>query len=252
MQGEYGAFPGTMRRLFLFLVLIGAANLRTFAGPSQAEAQAEFASADKKLNQAWGEVKNRFSGEVLEELKEQQKAWVTFRDERAESAASVGQGEEVDPKKTPAYFLTAAKLSVDRAACLLRLAKGEDEPLTGIWIDGTGGTIDIVERDGRLYFDFNVVRTQAFNLGALAGTASWNTPLGWFSDKGRDAGKADETNMAFILRGQRLEIVTANADSYHGNRAYFDGRYFKVASLDAGEQTAVVKSGETGISLAEQ
>jgi hypothetical protein len=115
-----------------------------------------------------------------------------------------------------------------------------------LWIDGQGGTVEIVEQNGRLLFDFNVVRGPAHNLGVLAGGAVWNEGIGWFSDKGRDKEKAGETNIAFIRRDLRLEVIAANASHYHGHRAYFDGLYFKAASLDAQEQAATARAGEAG------
>jgi len=104
----------------------------------------------------------------------------------------------------------------------------------------------IVEQKGRLLFDFNVVRGKSFDLGVLAGVARWNERVGWFSDKGRDPEKTDETNVAFVRRDLHLEIIAANAQYYQGKRAYFDGLYFKAAALTAEEQAVTVRAGESG------
>ncbi|WP_075088014.1 hypothetical protein [Verrucomicrobium spinosum] len=73
---------------------------------------------------------------------------------------------------------------------------------------------------------------------------------GWFSDKGRDPEKKDESNLAFIYKDLYLEVISANAEHYHGRRAYLDGRYFKVASLDPETQSLVLKAGQSGKSQA--
>ena len=90
------------------------------------------------------------------------------------------------------------------------------------------------------------MRTRAHNVGFIAGIAQWNRGIGWFSDKGREADKPDETNITFIERDRYLEVIGSNTSYYHGNRAYFDGSYYKIAPLDVKEQESVVKAGETG------
>jgi hypothetical protein len=90
-----------------------------------------------------------------------------------------------------------------------------------------------------------VVRGPTYHTGSLAGVASWNWPLGWFSDKGRDKEKTDETNLVFVQAGNVLKIIGANTGYYHGARAYFDGEYCKSGELDEKEKADVMKSAET-------
>ena len=84
------------------------------------------------------------------------------------------------------------------------------------------------------------------HLGGLAGIAVWNTSIGWFSDKGVVKDKTDETNLSFILREKKLEIIGASTGYYHGARAYFDGSYVKVKTLDTKAQAKIVKAAKTG------
>jgi hypothetical protein len=70
--------------------------------------------------------------------------------------------------------------------------------------------------------------------------------MGWFSDKGREADKADETNIVFIEKDDHLEVTGANTSYYHGAHAYFDGSYYKIAPLDDKEEQNVVIAGESG------
>jgi len=153
---------------------------------------------------------------------------------------------EPEGKQSAAYFETAAELTSSRAEWLRSRVKNEDESLTGVWSDSFGGTIEIVQEKERLLFVISVVRGPTFHIGSLAGTARWNTPLGWFSDKGRDKEKTEESNVAFVSRGNVLEIIGANTSYYHGARAYFDGEYCKVAPLDEKKKAEVIKSAEAG------
>lgn len=216
------------------------------APPDDAAAKERFDKADAELNAAWASAKSRFSADRMKELAVVQREWVGYRDIQAD-AAQVKSGGKV---KSAAWFEKAAALSSDRAAWLQRAIKNEGEPLTGVWIDGQGGTLEVVEKNGHLYFDLNTVRGPGYDLGMIAGTASWNAPLGWFSDKGRDPEKKDESNLAFIYKDLYLELISANAEHYHGRRAYLDGRYFKVASLDPETQELVLKAGQSGKSQA--
>jgi hypothetical protein len=91
------------------------------------------------------------------------------------------------------------------------------------------------------------VRGPTSHVGGLAGIAVWNPNIGWFSDKGLDKDKTDETNLSFILRDKKLEITGANTGFYHGARAYFDGSYVKVKPLDAKAQAKIVKAAKAHV-----
>jgi uncharacterized protein YecT (DUF1311 family) len=214
---------------------------------SLTEAKAAFAKADRALNQAWTGVKKALPEKIFTELKAQQRGWIETRD-RAALESSPTPTDAAEAKRWAAYWQKAASLTETRAQWLQRLADNEDDPLTGFWTDGTGGTLQIVEQKEtqKLFFVFHVVRGQSLHVGAIAGGAHWNTPLGWFSDKGREADKPEESNIAFIEKERHLEVTGANTSYYHGARAYFDGAYYKIAPLDDKEQENVVKAGETG------
>lgn len=210
-----------------------------------AEAKAAFAKADKALNDAWAAAKKALDESEFAELQMKQRQWVLYRDDRA-------RGEErhksdADAKKSPDYWETAAELTQARADWLRGRIRNDTDPvLTGLWIDSYGGTVEVVQEKDRLLFVIEVVRGPTFHTGSLAGVATWNDPLGWFSDKGRDKEKPEETNVAFIRRGFVLELIGANTSYYHGARAYFDGEYCKTGDLDAKAKAEVTKSAEAG------
>lgn len=208
------------------------------------EAKAEFAKADTALNEAWAAVKKAVPEPGFSELQIKQRDWMKFREDRARGANR--ENNEPEGKLTAAYYETAAELTQSRADWLRgRIRKGDDS-LTGVWVDSFGGTIEIVQEKERLLFTIEVVRGPTFHTGSLAGVASWNWPLGWFSDKGHDKEKTDETNLVFIQEGNVLKVIGANTSYYHGARAYFDGEYCKSGSLDEKQKAEVTKSAEAG------
>lgn len=211
--------------------------------PTLKEAQADFEKADKELNAAWAFAQSKLTPGEFAALREDQRAWLQHRDRQAGAPdPSDGPGAA----KTADYYTTAASLSRDRARWLRSFAESEVSTLNGRWSDGVGGTLLVVERDGKLYFSFDVVRGPTSHLGGVAGVATWNDPIGWWSDRGLDKSRTDETNLAFRLRNRRLEVAGANTGFYHGARAYFDGDYIRLGPLTPKESAELVKEATSG------
>ena len=225
--------------------------------PTLAEAKAAFAKADRELNQAWSAAKAAVTGSALTDLTQSQRDWLEFRNDNAERESE--QAGEKEPKRSATWHSVAAQLTQSRTEWLRGRALGAEAPLetlTGRWVDSFGGTMRIVHQPGaknewgavgvgRLLFDIEVVRGPTYHTGSLAGVASWNDRIGWWSDKG-DPEKTEESNLAFIDRDRCLEVIGANTTHYHGARAYFDGIYCKAGPLDEKEQTEVTKGAESG------
>jgi len=211
-------------------------------------AKAAFDKADHALNAAWAAAKQKLPEDEFNKLKEDQRAWVEHRDYLARSpmyTGAVGRGEL--PLDAPEYLEAAAGLEDMRSEWLTGLLhEWKDDSLTGEWTDSYGGSIEIVERDGHLHFVIQCVRGPTSHVGGLSGIAVWNSTIGWFSDKGRDKDKTDETNLSFVLSDKRLEINGANTGYYHGARAYFGGSYVKVKALDAKAQAKIVNAAKSG------
>jgi len=208
------------------------------------EAKGAFMKADKALNDAWTAAKKALGESEFAELQVKQRNWLKYRENQARGANR--DNNEPEGKQTAAYYDTAAAMTQSRADWLRARVKNEDESLTGVWTDSYGGTLEIVQEKKKLFFTIEVVRGPTFHTGSLAGIATWNSPLGWFSDKGRNQEKTDESNLAFVARGNVLEIVGANTTYYHGARAYFDGEYCKVGVLDDKRKAEVTKAAEAG------
>jgi len=214
------------------------------------QAKALFEKADKALNEAWAAAKKALPETEFNKLKEGQRGWVEYRDYLARSPMYMGadaQGELA--LDSPEYLEAAAGLAEDRTVWLKGLVRewGAEEGLTGVWTDSHGGRIEIVEQEGKLHFILECVRGPTSHVGGLAGVAVWNDHIGWFSDKGRpDKGDDAETNLSFILRDRRLEVIGAKTGFYHGARAYFDGEYVKTGVLNAKAQAKAVKAAKAG------
>lgn len=243
-----------MRNAPLFLlVLLGAALIGTASSPAQnansKQARALFEKADQALNAVWATAKSTLSEGEFNALKSDQKAWVEHRDYLARSPMYTGAEADGELSlDSPHYLKAAAAITEERTVWLKGLVREwqVEEPLTGVWSDSYGGMIEVVEKDGKLHFVISCVRGPTSHLGGLAGIAAWNNTIGWFSDKGREEGKEEETNLAFVLRNRKLEVLGAQTSNYHGARAYFDGEYVKVRSLDVKKQSQVLQAAKTG------
>lgn len=216
--------------------------------PSLKEAKAGFAKADAALNEAWAAARKALEEADFNALKEEQCGWLELRDTLALSPYYSGAPDDkAEALNSPEYFSTAASLTEERVRWLRGLiAEDQGGSLTGEWEDSRGGHMEIVEQDGRLHFTIETVRGPSANLGQIAGIAAWNSPIGWFSDKGRDKEKTDETNLAFHWQGRKLQVTGANTEFYHGKRAWFDGGYVKVAALNKKQEARVLESAKAG------
>lgn len=262
----FSAPLGRVRSLLALTTIVCAA---TFANaqdvkpekePTLAEAKAAFAKEDRSLNQAWSAAKAAAAKlGAVEELTQKQRAWLEYRDYQAgHESSALGEKE---PKRSAVWHTTAAGLTQSRVEWLRGWAestKAPHETLTGVWIDSYGGDMRVVHQPAaattafgesgvaRLLFAIDVVRGPTYHTGGVAGVASWNQRIGWWSDKGLDPEKTDESNLAFVDRDRCLEVVGANTSHYHGARAYFDGIYVKVEPLDEKAQAEVIKAAESG------
>ena len=243
-----------MKHLFLAACLALISLASAFSADEKEEpkltlpqAKAKFEKADHALNDAWALVKKALAEGDFAQLREEQRGWVEWRDHMARAMGGIPA--DADGRKSSDYLDAAASLSEGRADWLRALAKGTkefDDAMTGHWIDSYGGDLDIVEKEGEIYFLFTVVRGHGLNVGQIAGIAKWHSRIGWFSDKGRDKDKVDEANIAFVYRQPKLQVTEAGADYYHGHAAVFDGDYVKIKSLTAKEQKETLHAGQTG------
>lgn len=233
-----------MLRLILVVLIVCSACAK---GGDVAKARHEFSEADKELNDAWAKVTAGMSKPELDDLRQDQREWLEYRDYLATSPAATGAGGQGKlPKDSEEFLKMAAAMTRDRTSWLVgRMQHWNDESLTGIWSDSLGGSISILEQKGLIRFSIGTVRGQSLNMGEISGEAVWNRPIGWFSDKrvkatsdGEDHG---ETNLAFVLENHALHLTGANTGYYHGFNAYFDGIYVKIRNLSDAERNELLQ-----------
>lgn len=207
------------------------------------QAKAEFEQADAALNAAWGRVKAALDERRFAPVQIEQRQWIQDRDRRADYVA--GLGHAGDPAIV--YWTERTSMTRMRTEILNAIAKPvqADDPWTGRWIDGGGGTLLIQARENEIQFRIDVVRGPTAHLGYLAGVAPVNENLARFTDaQTADQAKRErlgETWLTFMRRSDHLELLTANPGYYHGARAYFYGAYYRVAPLTDEERAAVIE-----------
>lgn len=217
--------------------------------PSLEEAKAAYEQADKDLNGVYQLAKAELPERAFEDLKTKQRGWIRYRDFFSDEVlrrddpvlAEADLTQEVD------YWQRMSGITQERTAILRAIIaayRGEEKPLGGRWIDGFGGYLDIVEQDGQVAFEIDVVRGPTHHLGNIAGIAEVNGQLVRFNDGGEDDGKGYIRKPAwvtFLKRTDHLELITAGAQYYCGARAYFDNDYYRVGDLTDEDRKRVLK-----------
>jgi uncharacterized protein YecT (DUF1311 family) len=218
------------------------------AKPTLEEARAEFTKAEKALNQNYEFAKKKLAPRLFDELQKDQREWLHFREELALSASwSVSSGEDRDLKKSPRYFTNLTEITKERIAWIERWIAGDEiASWTGEWRDSSGGYMELVEEGDKLHFTIHVVRGRAAHVGAIAGIAEWNDPIGWFSDKGRERSEPGVTTLVFIARNRKVEVIGAKTEEYAARRASFDGVYIRVGRLVDEDLARMLKAAKTG------
>ena len=207
-------------------------------GDDLAAAKQKFAKQDEALNQAYVALKKELPAEVFAQVQADQREWVDYRNYLSESQEREGQ-----PETAIERWELAASLTEGRIGWLNAWRKrNEREGWSGSYSDGRGGNLGIVEKDGKVWFRFNVVRGRSFHLGEIAGTLRLNGRLGMFEVKAE--GEDDPTWLFFIEsgdKGGRVTVEGENTNSFTGARAYFEGDYLWTGPLDAEAQKAVIE-----------
>lgn len=235
-------------------VLFFSEPLSCVAEPSKrtvTEERAEFAKADKALNDVYEVAKKKLVPYQFEKLRANQRVWLEFRENLALTPSYAGvPDDEANPKSSRNYFSALVEITKARIEWIKAgwIAEGPKDDLTASWRDSHGGCMDVVEDGHKLYFVLDVVRGRSANLGWIAGTAEWYSNIGWFSDRDRHDADAGVAHLAFVARDRsQVEVLSDNAGNYGGKGVYFDGHYIKVGQLDEAAKARVIKVAESGV-----
>lgn len=195
------------------------------------QAKQMFSEADKNLNILYQKAKTDLSEWEFGKLQEEQRVWLESRDERAEMAAHFnGQAEEGREKENVEYWRALAQFTDTRAVIVEAWIKADSftKSWEGMWIDGNGGRMAIIEGgDDTIRFRIDVVRGPTYHLGSIGGVAFAKNQTARFSTRIDDM--SDETWITMVKRGKKIEVIGENTMYYHGARAYFDGDYIRVS-----------------------
>jgi len=234
------------RSLFAFSLVALSLSLGPPEASSQektlSQAKEEFATQDRALNNSYQEAKANLSEYLFQQVQEEQRDWIDYRNGRAEAAALLeGRAENGEEKANPEYWNAMAYLTETRIEILQAWMKTDTFSKTweGAWIDGYGGILLIAEADDEtLLFTCTAVRGASYHLGNISGTAKANQSTARFSTKAEAEEK--ETWLTFIQEDDgRLKIIGENTQYFHGARAYFDGKYLRVRELTAEDRKEI-------------
>lgn len=238
-----------MKKLLSLHVLCLLATLSAIQiAQAEDDPKAAFAKADAALNAVWSKVKTALSESEFNKLKENQRAWIEYREGMARDPRLSGIFSRDELASTSQEYLEmAAMLTEQRSRWLQgRIAPAGGGDITGVWMDSYGGHLEIVEdkETETLAFVVSCARGPTSHTGELRGIADWGSSrLGWFKEKPSPDNPDMLARLAFIYRDDnQLEIVGATTSYHHGASAYFDGIYTKVETLSPEKQKEVVRN----------
>jgi len=216
-----------------------------------AAAQARFAAADRELNAVYRRARTELPEYRFEEIQEEQREWIGYRDQRSLDGARFDGGVTTEgaEKASPSYWDTAASLTETRTE-ILQGWLGADSFVSeweGVWSAGYGGLLYLRETgDDTVEFFLTVVRGPTYHLGQIGGAILTNGILGRFATEAAPGDPGEETWLTFLREDGRLRIVGVNTQYWHGARAYFDGQYIRIRELGPEDQEALDR-GRAGV-----
>ncbi len=230
-------------RSLLVTALIVLMTGSALADEPQLEVERQrFEAADAELNQLYAEAARALPELLFEQLRLDQRRWLSQRDTYAAQVASLqGAAEAGVETDEPWFWLARTERTEDRTQVLrgwLAYARGSPGVWAGVWVDGYGGRLLLAERPAdRLLFALLVVRGPTNHLGEIAGVAERNVRTARFATE--PVYGEGQTWLTFVRDGPWLRLVAENAETFHGMRAYFDGLYVRVGDLTPEDRDAL-------------
>ncbi|MDF1861273.1 MAG: DUF1311 domain-containing protein [Verrucomicrobiales bacterium] len=234
------------RTLFFATLLAGLSLSALSQEKTLTGAQEAFAKLDRALNESYQKARATLPEHLFEQVREEQRNWIEYRDQRAATAARLdGGADEGKEKANPEYWNALAYLTETRIKILRAWTRVDQfsKSWEGVWTDGYGGHLLIAEDEaGNLTFTCSAVRGASYHNGHIAGTAKAYQSTARFSTTAE--GEEKETWLTFLQEDDgRLRIIGENTEHFHGARAYFDGRYLRVRELTAEDRKEIADPG---------
>lgn len=229
---------------FRFLCLLSIANLFLSIPASGGElekAKTEYVKQDRELNRIYAELKADLPTALFKTLREEQKEWISYRDDMSDWQA-FGKEPATSPSKWEmAAVLTKSRVGWLEAWKLIGMRKG----WSGKYVDSHGGLLSIMEKDGRHLFWIGVVRGPTRHTGIISGVLKVDGRKASYEVKAQPESKPTKVAISPLDDGsERLRVDGDNTSYFHGTRAYFDGDYLWVGELSEEEKKEVARDAE--------
>jgi len=223
--------------LLLGGLMIGGAHACAATELSLSAATAQYAVADRALNQAWKTLGQTVTGEPFKTIRTQQRSWIAYRD----LMATVGAGYARDAIVPQCADVIAQKSEItqSRTRWLKARASADVSPWQGRFDDSFGGDLLLYQSKGLVVFELSVVRSEAYHTGEISGIVRVNGDQAVYRTETMDGQLAE---VKLHRRGQMIEVETENTASFGGMRAYFSGGYGRAAELTAEQRKRLAES----------
>lgn len=192
---------------------------------------------DQRLAKATERAVEGLKGKGLDFFKEDCENWANWR----ESFFSDATGQRRAAAQLTDEELSTWAEEVRRRTSWIHglMDMRHHKDLTGFWSDGGGGYFSLVEQGDQLHFLASCARGPTRHLGSIQGVAKRSGAKAVFSISEYDD---EPTHLEFSIEKPWIVLKGTNTGPYHGNRAYFDGHYAKIAPLSAEERQVVLKA----------
>lgn len=187
-------------------------------------ADAEYKTADKKLNETYQDVRKNLSESEKDELKKLQRLWIGHRDGICEGPMYYSDETGID------QVLCKTQTTIERTDYLKKVWMRKDFPKDGLgtYTDGFGGSLKLFEDKKEIRFSFEVVRGPTAHSGEVDGVWKPNREKKWTwaSTPGCKEEDTDCCLLQFeVVNSNRIDVEEISCSYYHGARAYFGGSY---------------------------
>jgi len=233
------SYQSILTLLFTFVF-----SLTTVANDAElADAKNNFEKMENKMDATYAEVLKTIPKENKKDLIADQESWIIYREFMLENGPNHGKAVQ----DTASYWLRMSIHALGRIQYLEGWKLIKDKSWTGLYRDGAGGTMLIIEDKGTLFFKIHVMRGPSYHTGSIEAEVKLEGSEAHFSDK-KKAPKPDENadpeqakkpvatiDFKKSSKDGRVQVTGKNTQEYHGARAYFDGNFLRIRDLTAEE-----------------
>lgn len=227
----------TLENVGLLSQPAGETNSLSSEAESKASLLRELELRDQRLAKATERAVQGLRGKGLNLFKEDCKNWANWRkDFFSDSAGQLRAASQLSDEEISTWTEEVRR----RTSWIHGLMDHRNhQDLTGFWSDGGGGYFSLVEQGDQLHFLASCARGPTRHLGSIQGVAKRSGAKAIFSISENDE---EPTRLEFSFEKPWIVLNCTNTGAYHGNAAYFDGHYAKIAPLSTEERQVVLQA----------